>query len=176
MNNRRKGDRRRYDHRPSFPLVDSDGNLITKNRRRVVDRRYHQAGMEAEDGEGGNPAASVAEPVPEATGGVTLSLRLGDRLVELGDETKNFSIGRHSTSDLRIDSKAVSRKHLEINWEDGHFVVHDQSSNGTYVTEGDGEARHVLGETVTLEGEGVLYLGLPPDNPLAIGLAYTVSP
>jgi len=172
MSERRKGDRRRYDQRPRFPLVDSDGNLITANRRRVVERRYRQ------DSEGAEAPQQVASgaAAPAERGDSRLVLRLSGREIELDDTVNGFVVGRHSGSDLRAESRAVSRRHLLIAWEGGRFVITDQSSNGTYITGTDGTNHHLLGESLALAGSGEMYLGLPPEDPTAVRLSYTVSP
>ncbi len=39
MKERRKNERRRWGRKVTYPFIDSDGVLVTKNRRRKVDRR-----------------------------------------------------------------------------------------------------------------------------------------
>jgi len=167
MTERRKGDRRRYGQRPNYPLVDSDGNLITRNRRRVVERRYRQAPEEE--------AVEAAPAVAEETAGSRLVLNLSGQEVALDAPVDGFVVGRHSESDLRADSKTVSRRHLSISWDGGHFVVTDSSSNGTFVVDAAGVTHHLSGEHLALSGGGVMYLGLPPDDPRAVKLAYHLA-
>ncbi|MDX5332576.1 MAG: FHA domain-containing protein [Gammaproteobacteria bacterium] len=167
MTERRKGDRRRYGHRPNYPLVDSDGNLITRNRRRVVERRYRQAPVE--------DAVESAPAVAETTAASRLVLDLSGQEVALDAPVSGFVVGRHSDSDLRADSRTVSRRHLSISWDDGHFVVTDSSSNGTFVVDADGVTHHLSGEQLALSGSGVMYLGLPPDDPRAVKLGFRLA-
>ena len=141
---------------------------MTKNRRRVVERRFHsQAADEvsSQDANANNETADASR----------LVLSLVDQEVALDDSVRDFVVGRHSESDLRANSKTVSRHHLKISWEEGRFVVTDQSSNGTYLRAPDGDVQHLHGESIPLEGEGVMFLGLPPDDPTAVQVEFTVS-
>jgi two-component system, cell cycle response regulator len=64
---------------------------------------------------------------------VVYGVELGRRI--LLDQT-NFSIGRSSRRDMFIDQEAVSRKHAEIVYTKGHYVLYDQRSrNGTRVND-----------------------------------------
>jgi pSer/pThr/pTyr-binding forkhead associated (FHA) protein len=48
--------------------------------------------------------------------------------------TREFVIGRSSGCDLTISSEAASRRHAEVRFDRGHFVVRDLgSTNGTYL-------------------------------------------
>lgn len=167
MTERRRGDRRRYGQRPIYPLVDSDGNLITRNRRRVVERRYRQVPVEE--------VVEAAPAVAETTAVPRLVLNLSGREVALEAPVSGFMVGRHSESDLRADSKTVSRRHLSISWDGGRFVVTDSSSNGTFVVDAAGVTHHLSGERLALSGGGVMYLGLPPDDPRAVKLIYRLA-
>lgn len=146
---------------------------MTQNRRRVVDRRYHNAPVdEVETQDAGGSEASAGHETPGAS---RLVLSLDDREVRLDTSVSDFVVGRHSESDLRANSKTVSRQHLKISWSDEGFVVTDQSSNGTYVQAPDGSVHHLHGESLVLNGEGTMFLGLPPEDPTAVRLGFTVS-
>ena len=43
MSERRNNERRKWGRKVTYPFIDSDGVLVTKNRRRLVDRRLDQA-------------------------------------------------------------------------------------------------------------------------------------
>jgi two-component system cell cycle response regulator len=64
---------------------------------------------------------------------VVYGVELGRRI--LLDQT-SFSIGRSSRRDMFIDQQAVSRKHAEIVYTKGRYVIYDQRSrNGTRVND-----------------------------------------
>ena len=46
---RRKNERRRWGRKVTYPFIDSDGVLVTKNRRRKIDRREEPAVEETQD-------------------------------------------------------------------------------------------------------------------------------
>lgn len=50
----------------------------------------------------------------------------GTRHIPLDRPT--ISIGRHLENDIVVDSKAVSRRHAQIRWRNGKFVLHDLGS------------------------------------------------
>jgi class 3 adenylate cyclase len=52
-------------------------------------------------------------------------------------------IGRDKTNDLVVDSPFASRLHARVFAREGHFVVQDISSNGTYLL-ADGNANEIL--------------------------------
>jgi len=52
-------------------------------------------------------------------------------------------IGRDKTNDLVMDSPYMSRLHLRVFPREGHFVLQDLSSNGTYLL-ADGSAAEIL--------------------------------
>ena len=45
MSEKRKHERRKWGRKVTYPFIDSDGTLVTKNRRRLVDRRGTGAGV-----------------------------------------------------------------------------------------------------------------------------------
>ena len=53
----------------------------------------------------------------------------GDRLF-----TDSFSIGRDESCDVQVDSSLASRRHVEVSFADGSWVIQDlESTNGTFV-------------------------------------------
>jgi adenylate cyclase len=63
-------------------------------------------------------------------------------------------VGRDKSNDLVVNSNKASRVHARIFARGDHFVIADQSSNGTYVSI-DGSAREiVLLREETALGEG----------------------
>jgi hypothetical protein len=85
----------------------------------------------------------------------------GTRHIALDRPT--FSIGRHLENDLIIEAKEVSRRHAQIRWRQGRFVIHDLGSkaglkkNGIAVREGALRPGDVItiGKTSYIYGEGL---------------------
>ncbi len=55
-----------------------------------------------------------------------------------------FSIGRLRTNDLQINNSYVSRRHAEIIYQDGQFILRDNQSTGGVLVNGERITTHVL--------------------------------
>lgn len=64
MKERRKQERRRWGRKVTYPFIDSDGVLVTKNRRRKIDRRDEVDDEEVVEDESPQPAMA-AKPKQE---------------------------------------------------------------------------------------------------------------
>lgn len=142
MHERRKTERRRWDHVSAYPLIDSEGNLVTHNRRRVVERRVREAGD-----------ADRIEGV-----GRELRLRFQGRDVVMHGE--RLVVGRHGDCDVVVAEPVVSRHHVRIERRGADYVLIDSSRNGTFVRFHGVEGVHrVKGDELMLTGPGVMMLG-----------------
>jgi hypothetical protein len=131
--------------------VDSNGTLVTHNRRRVIDRRLLD---EDED----------TRPSTTGPGGARqLQLRLNGTTKALSEGSQRLLAGRGSGCDLRLRTKFASREHVRFEYRDGAFLIIDQSTNGTYLTTAAGEEIHLHDETLALRGSGQISLGTPVD-------------
>ena len=90
------------------------------------------------------------------------------RIVFAGQEilrrrgAESISIGRDLESTLIVADSAASRHHCVIERRQDHFVIRDQSSNGTYVlVEGDREDIVLRREEFVLRGHGWISCGRP---------------
>ena len=63
-----------------------------------------------------------------------LSLKHGDRQIDLSEAMPTLSIGRDLANDLVLGDRKASRMHARIERRRDKFVLIDHSSNGTYVT------------------------------------------
>jgi adenylate cyclase len=85
----------------------------------------------------------------------------GKRMIELGESTGIFALGRDAANDLVIADRMASRMHARIERRRDNFVLVDHSSNGTYVRV-DGEAEMMLRrEEWRLRGHGYCSFGHP---------------
>lgn len=88
-----------------------------------------------------------------------LALRHGEREIHLSDAAPSVSLGRDSQNDVVIADRLASRLHAKIERRREHFMLIDQSSNGTFVTvEGEGEYE-VRREEFKLHGRGHICFG-----------------
>jgi adenylate cyclase len=97
-----------------------------------------------------------------------LRLTCRDQLVVCSREKNVVVIGREDDCDLLVDSKAASRRHCTIQYSGGDFVVRDHSSNGTYVTVGDGIEMALQNDKLPLPEQGVIAIGEPRARALEI--------
>ncbi|MBS0559108.1 MAG: adenylate/guanylate cyclase domain-containing protein [Proteobacteria bacterium] len=96
--------------------------------------------------------------------GSRLGLRIGQTRVELGPNRPLFTLGRDERNDAVVAEATVSRHHARVEFQNGRFLLTDQSANGTYVVPDSGERVFLRRESAVLEGKGVLGLGAPPSE------------
>lgn len=147
----RESDRRLESTSIQFPLLDSDFNIVRKDRRRIKDRRKLNLKLIWQEN----------QPIRN-----TSSLRLEHAGQEYFFDTmlEEFSLGRSHQSDMRLDNSFVSKHHAKISYKDGEFVLLDESLNGTFIETEDLGRIRVQGQKVYLFGEGVISLGTPIDH------------
>jgi class 3 adenylate cyclase len=104
--------------------------------------------------------------VTQASDGRFLVLRLGERILRIGEDLPSVTLGRAPQNDLMVDTAVASRLHARIDYRSGHFVLTDQSTNGTWVGNAD-RSKPVRRDSCRLEGSGSIGLGEAPgpDNP-----------
>ena len=90
-----------------------------------------------------------------------LKLKYHGKKMVLRDSHDLFTIGRAAGCGLVVIDDEVSRHHCTIQRRSDHFILADQSTNGTYVTvEGEGEVL-LKREELTLRKRGWISLGGP---------------
>ncbi|MGW8368914.1 MAG: FHA domain-containing protein, partial [Gammaproteobacteria bacterium] len=69
-----------------------------------------------------------------------------------------------------VKGNLISRLHARIEQDRNKFVLIDQSTNGTFVHQAEGEDLFVRRDSMQLKGSGILGLGRATehDSPLAI--------
>ena len=99
-----------------------------------------------------------------------LTLTFRDQTVVVDDGAKNINIGRADDNDLVIKGNLISRIHARIEQRRGRFMLVDQSTNGTFLHNVQGEETFIRRDSVELVGEGILGLGkvAKPGTPLSI--------
>ncbi|MEO8674620.1 MAG: adenylate/guanylate cyclase domain-containing protein [Casimicrobiaceae bacterium] len=88
----------------------------------------------------------------------------GTRMIELGETTAIFALGRDATNDVVIADRLASRMHARIERRRDNFILVDHSSNGTYVRV-DSEPEIMLRrEEWRLRGHGFCSFGHPHEQ------------
>ncbi len=144
----RKRDRRMEATSVGFPLLDSDFNIVRKDRRSTTDRRKANLKLIWQEN----------QPIRNTT---ALTLEFHGQKYFFDTELEGFQLGRSKESDLQIEDSFVSKKHATIKYDNGEFVLDDNSLNGTFIeTEDLGKIR-IQDQKVYLFGKGTICLGKP---------------
>lgn len=100
----------------------------------------------------------------------TLTLTFRDATVVVDEKRKSINIGRADDNDLVIKGNLISRIHARIEQRRGRFILIDQSTNGTFLQNVQGEETFVRRDSIELVGEGIIGLGkvAKPGAPLSI--------
>jgi len=108
------------------------------------------------------------ENQPRKASKLLLSFR--DQSVEVTDQRKNVIMGRAEDNDLVIKGNLISRIHAKVEMRRGKFMLVDQSTNGTFVQNIQGEETFIRRDSAELKGEGTIGLGKAegPGGSLAI--------
>ena len=102
------------------------------------------------------------------SGRLTLTFR--NSTVVVDDTKKSINIGHADDNDLVIKGNLISRIHARVEQRRGRFILVDQSTNGTFLHNVQGEETFVRRDSIELVGEGILGLGkvAKPGAPLSI--------
>jgi len=99
---------------------------------------------------------------------LTLSFR--ETTVEVTDMKKNVNMGRADDNDLVVKGNLISRIHARVEKRRGKFILIDQSTNGTFLQNVEGDETFIRRDSKELVGKGIIGLGrvAKPGTPLAI--------
>jgi len=93
-----------------------------------------------------------------------------NRTVEVSDRKKSINIGRAEDNDLVVKGNLISRVHAKVEMRRGKFFLVDQSTNGTFLQNVQGNESFVRRDMTELDAEGTIGLGRSekPGSSLAI--------
>jgi pSer/pThr/pTyr-binding forkhead associated (FHA) protein len=99
-----------------------------------------------------------------------VSASISGQTIEVNDKRKNVIMGRAEDNDLVVKGNLISRIHAKIEMRRGKFVLVDQSTNGTFIQNLQGQETFVRRDTTELGSEGTIGLGRTeePGSSLAI--------
>ncbi len=97
-----------------------------------------------------------AKPEP-----LLLRLKYRDREISLRRQSDSITMGRDAACSLVIASNRASRQHCTIERRHDKFVLADQSTNGTYVTDEGGTEILLQREEFSLGKHGCIAFGQP---------------
>ena len=175
-------ERRKWGKRPTYPFVDSNGVLVTKNRRRSIEIREDDENshpevpvLENEQLEGVDTAPELpailrendmtnapAQAVePRSAADQYMELEFQKWRIKLSAQDTRCSLGRDQSCDLVLLNRFASRRHGRMEWRNGRFYFCDHSFNGSYIDFDDGRSTHICRDEIVLSGSGILSLGKP---------------
>ncbi len=93
-----------------------------------------------------------------------LQIRHGNRIIYVGSEQVEISLGRASDNDIAVSNDEASRHHARIRFRHGQFLMQDESTNGTFVRKDALLPFLVRRDSIVLDGRGVLCLGASPEQ------------
>ena len=93
-----------------------------------------------------------------------LTIQFGEKTLEMKDSSPPIMMGRDRQNDLILDDEWVSRNHASIEFRQGHFILVDRSTNGTYVSSGQEDEMRVHRDEVHLGKSGIISLGQIKEN------------
>lgn len=143
---RSSDDRRGSNVSPAFPFFDSEQTLVREDRRRIPERRI--SNIEIHNNDIGRSATK------------RLFLWYQDDVFELFTESPEVIAGRGPSCAITFFNRYTSRQHAKFQFEDNEFSIADQSTNGTYIKNDEGEI-FLMGEKMPLHGSGIISLGTP---------------
>jgi len=99
-----------------------------------------------------------------------LTVTFRGKTVVVDDRRKSVNIGRSDENDLVVKGNLISRIHAKVEKHRGKFVLVDQSTNGTFLHDAQGNETFIRRDSRELHGEGLIGLGAAakPGSPLAI--------
>lgn len=116
--------------------------------------------------------ANTEQVLVSATNTHQLELKVNGEIFIVAPGTQGFEIGRGRHCDLYLDANLASRSHAFINYQRGKFVIHDESTNGSYVQAESGKSLYLKREDMPLAGNGMISLGKPIADAGASELIY----
>ena len=102
-----------------------------------------------------------------------LTLTFRDQVVVVDEKRKGVNLGRADGNDLVVKGNLISRIHARVEMRRGKFLLIDQSTNGTFLENAQGDETFIRRDSTELSGQGIIGLGrvAKPGTPLAVHFA-----
>ena len=149
-------DRRKMITTPLFPFFDSEDTLVRQDRRQIPERRINNILID-------EAPQDVINVEVSDIGNKRLFIWFQDEIHEVKRGGEGVWVGRSSDCFATFSSRFISRKHSKLCFEDGAYYLIDDSVNGTYIKNDDGEV-FVTKDKIMVKGSGIISLGVPFDH------------
>lgn len=104
-----------------------------------------------------------------------LELIIGARHLRVDAINSALTFGRADDNDVVIDADSVSRNHAKIEFVRGRFLLHDSSTNGTYLARSGLKPEFFRRESVSLDNFGSIGLGFSPETNKEASIQYRTT-
>ncbi len=104
--------------------------------------------------------------------GAKIMLSFRDKTIEVSDQRKSVTLGRADDNDLVIKGNLISRIHAKVEMRRGKIIVVDQSTNGTFLLNLQGDETFVRRDSAQLRGEGTIGLGRVEEPGASLAVHY----
>jgi class 3 adenylate cyclase len=101
-----------------------------------------------------------------------LVLTFRDTEVEVSDKRKSVNLGRADDNDVVVKGNLISRIHAKVEKRRGKFIIIDQSTNGTFIQNLQGEESFVRRDSTELGLEGTIGLGRAEEPGTSLSIHY----
>jgi class 3 adenylate cyclase len=101
-----------------------------------------------------------------------LQLSFRDQQIEVNDKRKSVIMGRAEDNDLVIKGNLISRIHAKVEMRRGKFILVDQSTNGTFLQNLQGDESFVRRDSTEITGEGTIGLGRSEEPGASLAIYY----
>ncbi len=149
-------DRRKMITTPLFPFFDSEDTLVRQDRRQIPERRINNITIE-------EPQNNLKSEEDINLGNKRLFIWFNDEIHEVKRGGEGVWVGRAPDCLATFSSRFVSRKHSRLCYENDAYYLVDDSVNGTYIKNDDGET-FITKDKVMVKGSGIISLGVPFDH------------
>lgn len=95
---------------------------------------------------------------------LVLDLMIGANRIRIDSDNPAVTFGRSVENDVIIDIESASRNHAKIEFVRGRFLIHDSSTNGTYLIRSGFSPEFIRRESASLDNFGSIGLGFIPDS------------
>lgn len=161
---RNSEDRRVMITTPLFPFFDSEDTLVRQDRRQVPERRINNVHIMDPNIEVPNDTyIGAGLDTDEDLENKRLFVWYEDEIHEIKREGEGVWVGRSSNCLATFTSRFVSRQHAKLSYENNAYYLIDNSVNGTYIKNDDGEV-FITKDKIVVKGSGIISLGVPFDH------------
>lgn len=101
-----------------------------------------------------------------------LELLVGAKQLRIDSDNPSLTFGRAFDNDVVIEVESASRNHARIEFVRGRYVLHDSSTNGTYILKSGISSEFIRRESVNLDNFGAIGLGFSPSEPTLQTIKY----